>query len=94
MTCYNKAVALDPVYVNAWFNKATAEEQAGRPRDAASSYERFLNVAPAGDVVRIQRARLRLRELKGWPLSLVRRLQTWGFLADLAAIIYLAGGAE
>jgi tetratricopeptide (TPR) repeat protein len=94
MTCYNKAVALDPGYVNAWFNKATAEEQAGRPRDAASSYERFLNVAPAGDVVRIQRARLRLRELKGWPLSLVRRLQTWGFLADLAAIIYLAGGAE
>jgi predicted TPR repeat methyltransferase len=63
MTCYEKAVTLDPEYAHAWFNKAVIEDQVGRRRDAVHSYERFLVVASPQDMMQITHARRRLRDL-------------------------------
>ena len=63
MPCYERAVALDPEYAHAWFNKAVTEDRLGRWQDAARSYERFLAVALPQDVMHIQHARDRLRQL-------------------------------
>ena len=40
--CYDQALRLDPQYSDAWYNKALGEEQAGRFREAARSFERFI----------------------------------------------------
>ena len=63
IVCYDQAVVNDSGLTVVWFSKALAEEQIGRTRDAANSYQRFIAVVSPQDERQIAYARGRLREL-------------------------------
>lgn len=63
--CYGKVLEINPQYALAWFNKGVAEDQLGLRGDAAISYRKFVELAPAQHAKYIEIARKRLRELEG-----------------------------
>ena len=63
--CYDKSIEANPQHANAWFNKAQAEDELDRRMDAARSYRKFLELAPAQYAKQIEHARQRLQNLQG-----------------------------
>ena len=63
IVCYDQAVVNDSGLTVVWFSKALVEEQIGRTRDAANSYQRFMALASGEDGQQMTYARRRLGEL-------------------------------
>ncbi len=64
INCFNKALMIDPRYADAWFNKALTEDDLKLAREAVTSYQNFVEVAPPQHAQAITHARQRLRELE------------------------------
>ena len=57
----NKAVSLDGNYPEAWFNLGLTWEQAGKPKDAAAAWDKFLSLdgkSGWSEVARTHRSRI------------------------------------
>ncbi|MBI4345330.1 MAG: tetratricopeptide repeat protein [Elusimicrobia bacterium] len=61
---YAKAVERDPALAKAWLRKALAEQQAGKPRDARYSLERFVETAGPEFAVELGQAKAALRMMR------------------------------
>ena len=64
INCYDQALAIDPRHAVAWYNKARSEDALGRRREAALSYRKFIELAPAQYAQAVAQARQRLLELE------------------------------
>jgi len=62
--CNDKVLKINPQYAPAWLNKGICEDQLGLRRDAAISYRRFIELAPAEYAETIGKVHQRLRELE------------------------------
>src|SRR5262249_28305180 len=63
LPCYDRVIAAKPDFAPAWFEKAGVLAQLGRADDAIAGFERFLELAPAGDAQRAD-AEKRIGELR------------------------------
>jgi tetratricopeptide (TPR) repeat protein len=63
LPCYDRVIAAQPDFASAWFEKASVLAQLGRGDDAIAGFERFLELAPAGDGQRSE-AEKRIEELR------------------------------
>jgi tetratricopeptide (TPR) repeat protein len=61
--CCEKALGIDPENAVSWYNKALAEDALKRWREARSSYQRFVELAPPLHAQAIAYARQRIHEL-------------------------------
>jgi tetratricopeptide (TPR) repeat protein len=61
---FTRAAELKPSDAKIYYNKALACEQADRIREAIQAYKDFLQKAPSQDIVRLERARNRIRALE------------------------------
>src|SRR5262249_36503711 len=63
LPCYDRVIAAEPDFASAWFGNAGVLAQLGRADDAIAGFERFLELAPAGDAQRAD-AEKRIGELR------------------------------
>jgi tetratricopeptide (TPR) repeat protein len=64
INCYRETLKINSKYALAMYNKGLAEDRLGTGRDAAASYQRFIEMAQVELNGHIEIARKRLRELK------------------------------
>ncbi len=62
--CCEKALAVDPRNADLWFTRELADDCLSHWREAMSSYEKFVELAPLQYAQQIAHARQRLHELK------------------------------
>jgi tetratricopeptide (TPR) repeat protein len=64
MKCYAKALEIDPKNADTWQNKALVEDTLGLRNEAAKSYRKFIEIAPAQYSHQVQSAAQRLKQLE------------------------------